>query len=78
MCLIYPQYLHQCLAHSCCEVAQSCLTLCSLMGCSPPGSSIHGISQARMLGWVAVFSSSETSPPREQMHLLHCRQILYH
>ena len=29
-----------------CSVAQSCLTLCDPMGCSPPGSSVHGISQA--------------------------------
>ena len=34
--------------------AQSCLTLCDLMDCSPPGSSVHGISQARILEWVAI------------------------
>ena len=33
------------------EVAQSCLTLSDLMDCSPPGSSIHGIFQARVLEW---------------------------
>ena len=33
----------------CCLVAQSCQTLCDPMGCSPPGSSVHGISQARVL-----------------------------
>ena len=33
---------------------QSCLTLCDPMGCSPPGSSVHGILQARMLDWVAL------------------------
>ena len=32
-----------------CEVAQSCLTLCDPMDCSPPGFSIHGIFQARIL-----------------------------
>ena len=32
-----------------CEVAQLCLTLCNPMDCSPPGSSIHGIFQARIL-----------------------------
>ena len=43
----------------CCSVAQSCLTLCNPMDCSLPGSSIHGIFQARVLEWVAVaFSSS--------------------
>ena len=36
------------------EVAQSCLTLCDPMDCSPPGSSVHGILQARVLEWVAI------------------------
>ena len=36
------------------EVAQSCLTLCNSMDCSLPGSSTHGISQARVLEWVAI------------------------
>ena len=36
------------------EVAQSCLTLRNPMNCSPPGSSIHGISQARVLEWIAI------------------------
>ena len=36
------------------EVAQSCLTLCDPMDCSLPGSSIHGIFQARVLEWVAI------------------------
>ena len=36
------------------EVAQSCLTLSDHMDCSPPGSSIHGIFQARVLEWVAI------------------------
>ena len=35
---------------------QSCLTLCGPMDCSPPGSSVHGILQARILEWVAVSS----------------------
>ena len=37
-----------------CSVTQSCLTLCDPIDCSPPGSSVRGISQARMLEWVAV------------------------
>ena len=42
------------------EVAQSCPTLCDPMGCSLPGSSIHGIFHTRVLEWVAiVFSRSE-------------------
>jgi len=36
------------------EVAQSCPTLCDLMDCSPPGSPIHGIFQARVLEWGAI------------------------
>ena len=36
------------------EVAQLCLTLSDPMDCSPPGSSIHGICQARVLEWVAI------------------------
>ena len=35
-------------------VAQSCLTLATLMDCSPPGSSVHGIYQARILEWGAI------------------------
>ena len=36
------------------EVAQSCLTLCDPVDCSPPGSCVHGILQARVLEWVAI------------------------
>ena len=36
------------------EVAQSCLTLCDPMDSSPPGSSVHGIFQARVLEWGAI------------------------
>ena len=38
----------------CVLVTQSCLTLCDPMGCSLPGSSVHGILQARILEWVAI------------------------
>jgi len=41
------------------EVAQSCPTLCDPMDCSPPGSSVHGIFQARVLEWVAIAFSKE-------------------
>ena len=40
------------------EVAQSCLTLSDPMDCSPPGSSIHGIFQARVLEWGAIAFSN--------------------
>ena len=36
------------------EVAQSCLTLCDPMDCTPPGTSVHEIFQARILEWVAI------------------------
>ena len=38
-----------------CLFAQSCLTLCDLMDCSPPGSSVRGVSQARILEWVQKY-----------------------
>ena len=44
------------------EVAQSCLTLSDPMDCSPPGSSVHGIFQARVLEWVAIAYSSCNTP----------------
>ena len=43
------------------EVAQSCPTLSDPMDCSPPGSSIHGIFQARVLEWGAIAFSNECS-----------------
>ena len=43
----------------CCLVAKSCLTLCDLMDCSQPGSSVHGISQARILEWAAISFSRD-------------------
>ena len=42
-------------------VIQSCLTLCDPMDCSPPGSSVHGIPQARILEWVAISFSRGSS-----------------
>ena len=44
-------------------VAQSCLTICNPMDCIPPGSSVHGILQARILEWVAIPFSKESSQP---------------
>ena len=48
-----------------CLVAQSCRTLCNPVDCSPPGSSVHGILQARILEWVAMPSSKGSSQPRD-------------
>ena len=47
------------------EVAQSCPTLCDLMDCSLPGSSLHGILQARVLEWGAIAFSRGSSRPRD-------------
>ena len=44
------------------EVAQSCLTPSNPMDCSLPGSSIHGICQARVLEWVAIAFSKQPLP----------------
>ena len=46
-------------------VTQSCLTLCNPVDCSRPGSSVPGILQARILGWVAIPFARGSSPPRD-------------
>ena len=48
------------------DIAQLCLTLCNLMDRSLPGSSIHGIFQARVLEWAAISFSRGSSQPRVQ------------
>ena len=48
-----------------CSVAQLYPTLCDLLGCSPSGSSVHGILQARLLEWVAILFSRRSSCPRD-------------
>ena len=60
----------------------SCLTLSDPVDCSPPGFSVRGILQARMLEWVAMPSSREYSRPRDRTHIS-CvswsgRWVLYH
>ena len=61
-----------------CLVTQLCLTLCDPMDYSPPGSSVHGILQARILEWVAIPFSRRIFPTQGwNLGLLHCRQILY-
>ena len=47
------------------SVAESCPTLCDPRDCSPPGSSVHGILQARMLEWGAMHFSGGSSQPRD-------------
>ena len=61
----------------CCLVAKSSLILCDPMDCSAPGSSIHGISQARILKWVAISFSRGIFPTQGlNLGLLHCRQCV--
>ena len=48
------------------EVTQSCPIICNPVDCSPPGSSVHGFLQARLLEWVAISFSRGSSRPRGQ------------
>ena len=57
----------------------SCTQLfCDPKDCSPPGSSVHGISQARTLEWVVISSSKGSSRHRDQTISCTGRRILYH
>ena len=60
---------------------QSCLTLCNPISCILPGSSIHGILQARILEWVAFPFSRRSSQPRDRTHVSYVscigRWVLY-
>ena len=44
-----------------CSDAQSCLTLCDPMDCSPPGTSVHGIFQTRILEWLPLHTPGDLS-----------------
>ena len=55
-----------CVCASVGSAAQSCPTLCDPTDCSSPGSSVHGILQARILEWVAIPFSRGSSQPRDQ------------
>ena len=61
---------------------QSRLTLHDPMDCNPPGSSVHGILQARILEWVAMPSSRESSQSRDQTRVSYVscigRLVLHH
>ena len=62
---------------------QSCPTLCNPMDYSPPGSSVHGMLQARILEWVVAMPSSKgSSQPRDQIRVFYVscigRWVLYH
>ena len=53
------------------RVTQSCPTLCDPMDCSTPGSSVHEISQARVLEWVAISFSRGSFPLRDRTQVSH-------
>ena len=67
--LLYSRKQHNIENQLCCVCASSCPTLCDLMSCSPPGSSVHGIFQARILEWAAISSSRGSFLPRVQTHI---------
>ena len=64
-----------------CAQSLSCVRLCDPMGCSPPGSFVHGILQARILEWVAMPSFRGSSYSRDPTHVsgISCidKRILY-
>ena len=53
-----------------CVCAQSCPTFCNPMDCSLPGSSVHGIFQARIQKWVAISFPGGSSRARDRTHIL--------
>ena len=55
--------------HVCAQSLKSCPTLYDPMDCSPPGSSVHGILQAKILEWVAMPFSRGSSRPRDWTHI---------
>ena len=59
-CLLFLVLL---ILYVCCLVTKSCLNLCNPMDSNLPGSSVHGISQTRMLEWVAIFFSRDLPQP---------------
>ena len=73
--LLFPYCMHA-------KVASVMSNSLQPMDCSPPGSSVHGILQARILEWVAnallqgIFPAQGSNP--HLLRLLHCRWILYH
>ena len=53
------------------DVAQPCPTLCDPMGCSLPGSSVHGIFHAIVLEWIAISFSRGSSRPTDRIRISH-------
>ena len=62
-----------------CSDTHSCVMFCDPMDCSPPGSSVHGIFQARIPEWVDISSSRGPPQSRDQIHVSWIgRQVPYH
>ena len=59
------------------KLLSRCPTLCDPMDCSLPGSSVHGIFQARVLEWVIISFSRGSFQSRDRTQVSHCRQMLY-
>ena len=79
MVIFSPDYELRLSVCVCVCVCESCSpVLCNPMDCSPPGSPIHEILQARTLEWVAMPFSRDLTSSGMEASLLHCRQILYH
>ena len=79
-CILHLEYIA--VGTSVCLVTKLFLTLCNPMSCSPPGSSVHEVSQVRILEWAAISFSRGSSWPRDRT-LVSCiscivRRILYH
>ena len=64
------------------KLLQLCLTLCNPMDCCPPGSSVHGILQGRILEWITTSSSRGSPQPRDRTRIFYIscigRRVLYH
>ena len=87
--LLEHSHTHSCIIYDCSEITEhvcmlshfTCPTLCDLMGCSPPGCSVHGILQARILECIVLPSSrifrNQGLNPRLCVSCV-CRQVLYH
>ena len=75
-------HIYTCVQCMCAKSFQLCLTLCDTMGCSLPGSFIHGILQGRILEWVVMPFSGGSSQPTDWTHVscVSCigRWVFYH
>ena len=79
LCFVLFRPSKDCMIHSVSGLVQSCPTLWDSMDCNPPGSSVYGIFQARILEWVAISSLRGFSQSRDWTYIP-CmgREILYH